>query len=69
MAYVDPDYPSKKAFKAAVASGVQHIPYNPSGLYPVTTDGVLVVEGPHYPKPHRWYASVVVENGIVVKVK
>ena len=69
MAYVNPDYPTKKAFKDAVLAGKRHETYNPSGMYPTTQNGNDVIEGPHYPKPHRWYAGVVVENGIVVKVK
>ena len=66
--YVDPDYKSKREFKAAVNAGVQHEPYNPSGAFEAPCDGRVVIEGPHYPKPHRWYADVQVENGIVVKV-
>ena len=69
MAYVDPNYPTKKAFKEAVASGRIHRPYNPSGLFPVTENGSETIEGPHYPKPHSWYASVTVEDGVVTKVK
>mgnify|MGYP001604104460 CR=1 FL=1 len=69
MAYVDPDYPSKKAFKEAVARGVEHRPYNPSGLFPTRQNGVEYISGPHYPKPHHWYAQVTVQAGVVVKVK
>jgi hypothetical protein len=69
MAYVDPDYRTKKAFKAAVVSGEKHYTYNPSGMFPTKTDGNTVVEGPHYPKAHSWYASVVVRDGVVVSVK
>ena len=68
MAYVDPDYPTKKAFKQAVKDGVEHRPYNPSGLFPPTASGTAYIEGPHYPKPHSWYASVKVVDGVVVKV-
>lgn len=68
MAYVDPNYPSKKAFKEAVAAGVQHRPYNPSGMFPQPQNGTEVIEGPHNPKPHRWYAQVLLRDGIVVKV-
>jgi len=68
MAYVDPDYPTKKAFMAAVKAGVRHDTYSP-GPFPARTEGRDVVEGPHYPKPHRWYASVVVKDGVVVSVK
>ena len=68
MAYVDPNYKSKKAFKEAVAAGVVHRPYNPSGMFPQKRDGSDTVEGPHYPKAHSWHASVVLKDGIVVKV-
>lgn len=68
MAYVDPDYPSKKAFKEAVKAGVKHRPYNPSGIFPVTNNGRVTIEGPHYPKPHKWYAACEVKDGVVVKV-
>lgn len=69
MSYVDPDYKSKKAFKEAVLSGVKHRTYNPSGMWETPQNGTDLVEGPHYPKPHRWYASVVVKDGVVVSVK
>ena len=31
--------------------------------------GTACVEGPHFPESHKWYATVTVEKGIVVKVK
>lgn len=67
MAYVDPNYPSKKAFKEAVANGVLHHPYSP-GPFGCPENGDVTIEGPHYPKPHRWYARVRVVDGVVVKV-
>ena len=69
MSYVDPNYPSKKAFKEAVLAGIVHTTYNPSGMFPTRQNGSDVIEGPHYPKPHKWYAAVTVESGIVIKVK
>jgi len=68
MSYVDPNYKSKKDFKAAVVAGVIHRTYNPSGMFPTPQHGTDVIEGPHYPQPHKWYAAVKVENGVVVKV-
>jgi|TARA_R100000306_G_C4377387_1_gene142564 hypothetical protein len=67
MAYVDPDYKTKKAFKEAVANGVEHYPYNPSGLYPTNQYGEETIEGPH--GTHRWYARATVKGGVVVAVK
>ena len=31
--------------------------------------GKVYLEGPHYPKPHSWYAEAWMESGKVVKVK
>jgi hypothetical protein len=45
-----------------------HHTYNPSGMFLTPQNGSDVIEGPHYPQAHRWYASVQVEHGIVVKV-
>lgn len=69
MAYVSPNYKTKKDFKAAVANGVVHRPYNPSGMFPVEQNGRISIEGPHYPKPHTWYADCDVTNGIITKVR
>jgi hypothetical protein len=69
MAYVDPNYMSKKLFKEAVAKGIQHRPYNPSGMFPEPTNGRVCIEGPHYPKPHKWYADCDVTDGIITKVR
>ena len=68
MAYIDPDYPTKKAFQQAILDGARPQTYNPLLMFPVKQDGEDVVEGPHYPKPHKWYARVQVEKGRVVKV-
>ena len=69
MAYVNPNYKSKKEFILAVKAGVRHETYNPSGMFPTVQNGTDVIEGPHYPKPHKWYSSVFVENGIVIHAK
>lgn len=31
--------------------------------------GTVYLEGPHYPKPHRWYAQAKLVDGIAVMVK
>jgi hypothetical protein len=38
------------------------------GIFAPKRNGIEYVEGPHYPKPHTWYATVEVKDGIVVKV-
>lgn len=44
--------------------------YNP-GLGPDLSNytGKVYLEGPHYPKPHTWYAEAELKDGIVIKVK
>ncbi len=32
-------------------------------------NGTFCCEGPHYPEPHRWYATCTAVNGVIVKVK
>ena len=69
MAYARGNPKSKKELKAWVAEGREIEIYNPSGMFPVNDNGVEYLEGPHYPKPHRWYAQVIVKDGVVVSVK
>jgi hypothetical protein len=66
MAYVDPNFKTKKALKEAVEAG-RHVSVYSPGPFPIH-DGIQSVEGPHYPEPHRWYARVNVVDGMVVKV-
>jgi hypothetical protein len=65
--YVRPNFKSKKALKEAVAKGETVTVFSP-GPFPCPTEGRVSVEGPHYPEPHRWYATVVVKDGQVQKV-
>jgi len=68
--YTNIDFPTKKALKQAVADGQQITVFQPGpfgGNEP--TSGNVVIEGPQYPKPHRFYASATLENGVIVKVK
>ena len=66
--YTETNFKTKKAFKEAVAAGVKVRLFAP-GLGTPKADGVEYVEGPHYPKPHTWYAEVTMKDGIVVRVK
>lgn len=65
--YAITNYPTKKALKEAVASGVRVEVFQP-GLFPGKRYGEVSLEGPHYPKPHSWYARVLIADGVVVKV-
>ena len=68
MAYVNPNYKTKKALKEAISDGVTVTVFSP-GPFGCNQNGVEFIEGPHYPKPHRWYAQVTVKDGAVISVK
>lgn len=68
MAYVTPDYRTKKALKDALKAGEYIGVYQP-GIGSVPLNGSISLEGPHYPKPHTWYGEGIMENGVLVKVK
>ena len=67
MAYVEPNFATKKALKDAVKAGDRVTVFQPGGIFPLTVrDGRVTVEGPHYPAPHRWYGVVEVSTDNVV---
>jgi hypothetical protein len=66
--YCQTNFKTKKALREAVAAGTEVRLFAP-GLGEPALNGRETVCGLYYPEPHRWYAEVVVENGIVVKVK
>lgn len=69
MAYTETNYKTKKALKADLAAGKTITVFQPGPFGPDVKDGSVFLEGPHYPEPHRWYASGVVKNGVLVSVK
>jgi len=38
------------------------------GFGTVPLNGTVDIEGPHYPKPHTWYAQVIVDDGQIIEV-
>jgi hypothetical protein len=66
--YTSTNYKTKKALKEAVLAGTKVSIFAPGMGNPVR-DGVEYIEGPHYPKPHSWYAEVLMKDGYVVNVK
>ena len=68
--YTTVNFKIKKALKQAIDDGTAVRIYQPGpfgGNEP--KNGTVALEGPHYPQPHRWYATVTLENGLVIKVK
>jgi len=68
--YTDRNFKTKKALKDAVANGDKIGFYQPGsfgGNEP--QNGTITLEGPHYPEPHKWYATAEVKDGYIIKVK
>jgi len=72
--YTGFDFKTKKALKEAVAEGKSVRIYQPNEIFnsiqsSPTYTGTATIEGPHYPKPHTWYARVEVVDGTITKVR
>ena len=68
--YTNKNYQSKKALKEDLKNGVSIGYFQPGpfgGREP--KDGNFCLEGPHYPQPHKWYATATAKNGLIVSVK
>lgn len=67
--YTTINFKTKKALKEAVASGQNVTVYQPNDMFGANTqEGRVTLEGPHFPEPHRWYATAELKDGKVVKV-
>lgn len=66
--YAEGNPKTKKELKQWLTEGKDVYAFQPGGIFPSQTDGSAVIEGPHYPKPHRWYAQVVLKESKIVKV-
>ena len=72
--YTDPyNFQTKKQFREAVEdSGATVYLYQPGpfGTGTIHEAGKWTVEGPKYPQPHKWYATVWTDDsGKVIRVK
>lgn len=66
--YTTVNFKTKKALREAVARGDKVGLFAP-GLGTPAVNGHDTCEGPHYPEPHKWYAQVVMKDGVIVAVK
>src|SRR5438094_5167007 len=66
--YTVTDYKTKKALKEALLAGTSIEVYQPGPFANGTPNGKVYLEGPHYPKPHTWYASGIAVDGVLVQV-
>jgi len=67
MAYVYPDFKTKKAVKDALAKGANITVYQEGGYGGVPSNGSVCIEGPH--GRHTWYGEAVMKDGKLVRVR
>lgn len=68
MAYTNLNFKSKAALKR-FAEDNPDTPvkvHQPGPFGPDVPDGHCTLEGPHFPEPHRWYASCTVKDNTIV---
>jgi len=68
MAYTVRNFKTKKALVDAFKRGETIEVYQPGPFGPTVKDGMVSLEGPHYPEPHRWYLSAEVRDGVIVRI-
>ena len=67
--YTRKNFKTKKELKSAILRGERLEIYQPGPFSDqVPKDGLVCLEGPHYPLPHTWYAQAELKDGIIVKV-
>lgn len=70
MAYVHPNFKTKKALREALRTGLVFVDvFDPAGMHPPPRDGRVHLEGPHYPEPHKWYAQGEMKDGKLISIK
>lgn len=69
MAYVRPNFTTKKQLKEALSAGRHVHVFQPANTGDIPSNGEVDLEGPHYPQPHTWYATGIMENGKLVRIK
>ena len=69
MAYISGNPKTKKEAKEKILGRrAADVLFEP-GVGTIPSNGTAYLEGPHYPKPHTWYAVAIVTDGIITKVK
>lgn len=74
MAYTVTNYRSAKAIRDDFKAGKLIEVYQPNAVVPgLPKEGAAVIEGPHYPEPHRFYLQVELARRdgkmVIVKIK
>lgn len=69
--YTTINFKTKKAIKDALKAGQKLTIFQPNdmGFSPLPTQGRVYLEGPHYPQPHKWYATGHMIDGYLVSIQ
>jgi len=67
MAYVRPNFRTKKALREALRAGEPVEVFQP-GIGTIPNDGPVTLEGPWHPQPHTWYARGIMKNGQLTRL-
>ena len=69
--YTTINFKTKKAVKEAIKNGDEIGVFQPGpfGRGVETGSQTVYLEGPHYPKPHRWYGEGQLEEGNLISIK
>lgn len=66
--YTVKNYKTKKELIEDFKNGVVIEVFEP-GIQTDTFEGRVALEGPHYPKPHKWYAEAIIKDRKIIYVK
>ena len=68
--YTEINFKSGKELREAFKRGEKLQTFQPGGMFPPKWGCDCVIEGPHYPKPHKFYVGVTTdEQGIITKIR
>jgi len=65
--YVASNPRTKKQLKESIKAGNEEVVYAP-GQGSIPENGTVHLEGPHFPEPHKWYATGVLRDGLLIKI-
>lgn len=69
IVYTHQNFKTKTALLTAFATGERLTAFQPGPFGDgAPKDGTICLEGPHYPAPHRWYASATLRDSVIVMV-
>jgi len=66
MTYTCKNFRTKKELKEAVERTDVAV-FQPGPFGPNVKDGIVYLEGPHYPEAHKWYATATVKDNTILK--